>query len=137
MYYTNYINTCSTNFVVKLFLNDIPSIIINNYAILVMCDFNIEIPPLLYYFFLKQLKLASTMVDLLRKLLFLFCSQNLSHSCLKTSILQVELSFYQLISQFQTAFYFFYEITLLYLFEKVSTLAFQSISTNVDSTFKV
>jgi len=94
MYYTNYINTCSTNFVVKLFLNDIPSIIINNYAILVMCDFNIEIPPLLYYFFLKQLKLASTMVDLLRKLLFLFCSQNLSHSCLKTSILQVELSFY-------------------------------------------
>ena len=49
---------------------------------------------------LKQLKLASTMVDVLRKTLFLFWWANLRHSCLKTTISKIEFSYHQLIHQF-------------------------------------
>ena len=98
---------------------------------------------------LKELKLASTKVDVLKKTLFLFWCSNLPHLCFKNAIPRAEPSFRQLRFQSLAAFYFFTTFFSRFWFKKKhfrnskhfygSRFNFQGInfqSTTVDSVFK-
>ena len=56
---------------------------------------------------MKQLKIASTTVEMFEKIFFFLYWPNMVHLCHKNPISYEELSFYQLIFQFLTAFSFF------------------------------